>query len=89
MSKDIDKVQKKDDNFSDILKTVNKIDGHSGARLVKDVGEPPFWLSTGDDIFDLIISNRKNGGVPGGRITQLNGLQSCVTQDTMVKIRVK
>ena len=63
-------------SISEVLKSLNKIDGHAGAKLVKDVGDPPFWLSTGDDIFDIIISNRKYGGIAGGRITQLNGLQS-------------
>lgn len=63
-------------NISEVLKSLNKIDGHAGAKLVKDVGDPPFWLSTGDDIFDIIISNRKYGGIAGGRISQLNGLQS-------------
>jgi len=39
-------------------------------------------LSTGDDILDLYISNRKHGGIPGGRITEISGLPGCVTEDT-------
>lgn len=34
------------------------------------------WISTGNPIFDIIISNRKNGGIPVGRITEINGLPS-------------
>ena len=32
------------------------------------------WISTGSSILDLAISNRKNGGLPVGRITELTGL---------------
>jgi len=34
------------------------------------------WISTGSSILDLIISNRKYGGVPVGKITEINGLES-------------
>jgi recombination protein RecA len=34
------------------------------------------WISTGDDILDLRISNRPNGGIPVGRITEITGLES-------------
>lgn len=34
------------------------------------------WVSTGDPILDLYISNRINGGIPVGRITEINGLES-------------
>lgn len=33
------------------------------------------WISTGNDIIDLAISNRPNGGFPVGRITELGGLE--------------
>ena len=81
--------QVEDMKFKDMIKTIKKMDGHDSARSVKDAGDPPFFLSTGDDILDLYISNRKNGGVAGGRITQLGGLQGCVTEDTLVKVKIK
>jgi len=28
-----------------------------------------YFFSTGDDIFDMQVSNRKHGGIPAGRIT--------------------
>lgn len=34
------------------------------------------WVSTSNPILDLILSNRKNGGIPVGRITELSGLES-------------
>ena len=34
------------------------------------------WVSTGDPILDIKISNRKNGGIPVGRITEVFGLES-------------
>ena len=37
------------------------------------------WLSTGSSVLDLAISNIPNGGVPYGRITDLQGLESSGT----------
>jgi RecA/RadA recombinase len=37
-----------------------------------DVGN---WLHTGSSVLDLAISNIPNGGVPYGRITELQGLE--------------
>lgn len=34
------------------------------------------WVSTGDPILDIYISNRVGGGIPVGRITEINGLES-------------
>jgi len=34
------------------------------------------WISTGSSILDLALSNRKNGGLPVGRITELTGLEA-------------
>ena len=33
------------------------------------------WISTGSTLMDLAISNRPNGGLAAGRITELNGLE--------------
>ena len=46
--------------------------------LTKD-DSPAFvrdWLSTGSTILDYIISNRRDGGVPCGKITELQGEES-------------
>jgi recombination protein RecA len=34
------------------------------------------WISTGSSLLDLAISNRPNGGIPVGRITELTGLEA-------------
>ena len=44
------------------------------------------WVSTGSSILDLAISNRPNGGLPVGRISELTGLEGCVTEDTLIKV---
>jgi len=33
------------------------------------------WVSTGSDILDLAISNRKHGGIPVGRVVEITGLE--------------
>ena len=33
------------------------------------------WISTGSSMLDIAISNRKNGGIPVGRITEITGLE--------------
>lgn len=63
-------------NSEKLIKSMQKIDGHNQAAVLKNLPPIPFWLSTGDDIFDLCISNRKHGGIPGGRITALDGLSA-------------
>lgn len=34
------------------------------------------WIPTSNPILDLIISNRKNGGLPVGRISEISGMES-------------
>jgi len=34
------------------------------------------WISTGCDMLDLAVSNRKNGGLPAGRIIEITGLEA-------------
>tara|TARA_Y100000310_G_scaffold219139_1_gene220536 strand:+ start:4499 stop:5602 length:1104 start_codon:yes stop_codon:yes gene_type:complete len=34
------------------------------------------WLSTGCSVLDLVIANKANAGIPVGRITEINGLES-------------
>ncbi len=35
------------------------------------------WIPTGSSMLDLAISNKPNGGIAVGRITEINGLESC------------
>lgn len=54
------------------FKAVHFLSGTGDTGAV-DVSE---WISTGDDILDLRISNRPHGGIPVGRITEITGLES-------------
>jgi len=63
-----------------IVATMNKSqkDGTEVACFLNDLEDPqmvPEWISTGSAILDLAISNRKDGGLPVGRIVELNGLE--------------
>lgn len=44
------------------------------------------WVSTGAPMLDIAISNRPNGGFPVGRISEVNGLEQCVTEDTIIEV---
>lgn len=44
------------------------------------------WISTGSSLLDLAISNRPNGGFPVGRIIELQGMEACVTEDTLIDV---
>jgi len=60
--------------------TVNKI--YKNETIAYFLGEDDSpsdikeFISTGNDILDLIISNRKNGGIPIGRIVEFTGLEA-------------
>lgn len=57
--------------FKDHAQTIFYLDGpEESPSDIKD------WISTGSSLLDLAISNRRNGGVPVGRITEITGLES-------------
>ena len=77
-----DKVQKvdRDELAVLIVDAFNKAqkDGSKVAYFLDEQEDPSNvtdWISTGSDLLDLAISNRKNGGLPVGRIVELNGLE--------------
>lgn len=47
------------------------------------------WVSSGSTLLDLAISNRPNGGFPVGRIVELQGMEACVTEDTIVEVIIE
>jgi recombination protein RecA len=80
---EVDKVQKveRSDLAELIVKTMNKsqTDGSRVAFFLDEQEDPSMvsdWISTGSTLLDLAISNRKNGGLPVGRIVELHGLES-------------
>ena len=52
---------------------------HQVAYFLDGVGETPTdvtdWISTGSTLLDLAVSNRPDGGLAAGRITEINGLE--------------
>lgn len=79
---EVDKVQKVERNelAELIVKTMNKsqTDGSRVAYFLDEQEDPSMvvdWISSGSSLLDLAISNRKNGGLPVGRIVELNGLE--------------
>lgn len=77
-----DKVQRveRDELATLIVDSFNKSqkDGSRVAYFLDEQEDPSNvtdWISTGSSLLDLAISNRKNGGLPVGRIVELNGLE--------------
>jgi recombination protein RecA len=77
-----DKVQQvdRDELATLIVDSFNKSqkDGSKVAYFLDEQEDPSNvtdWISTGSDLLDLAISNRKYGGLPVGRIIELNGLE--------------
>jgi len=71
----------KEDLASSLAETLNKKFKNAGQvayfigeeTTPTDIGE---WVSTGCSMLDLAISNRPYGGIPVGRIIEINGLES-------------
>jgi len=55
----------------------------SGEASPTDLTE---WVGTGSTLLDLAISNRPDGGFPVGRIVELQGMEACVTEDTLIDV---
>jgi RecA/RadA recombinase len=68
------------DISGELIKSLNK---ELGARVAYNlsVDESPThvkrWISTGSFLLDYILSNKRNGGVPEGRIIEISGPPSC------------
>lgn len=68
-----------DDITSDLIKDLNKAHGSRVAFNLAEDSSPNVvkrWISTGSTQLDYIISNRRNGGVPEGRIIEISGMPS-------------
>ena len=65
------------DNFTaDLIKSLNKEHGSRVAYNLQTDESPTHvkrWISTGSRQLDYIISNRRNGGLPEGRIVEIFG----------------
>ena len=67
---------KNDDFTRELIKSLNKEQGSRVAYNLSE-GESPThvkrWVSTGSRMLDWICANRKNGGLPEGRIVEIFG----------------
>lgn len=74
-----EKGETRDKLIDKVYEVINDGKGEYEAYLL-DEDEPASeivdWVSTGDPILDMSISNRKNGGIPVGRVTEVTGLES-------------
>ena len=73
-------MSKKDELAEVIASELNKqFKSHQVAYFLDGVDQTPTdvtdWISTGSTILDLAISNRPDGGLAAGRITEINGLE--------------
>jgi recombination protein RecA len=70
----------RDDLAVQLAESLNKKSSDGKIAFFLDAQDDPSqimdWISTGNDILDLAISNRSHGGVPSGRITELTGLEA-------------
>lgn len=68
---------KQDDLAVVIAEQINKLSGQQIAYFLADDPTAPThftdFISTGSSILDIAVSNRKNGGIACGRITELQG----------------
>ena len=65
-----------DDFASDLIKSLNKEQGSRVAYNLSCDDSPTHvkrWVSTGSRLLDYICSNRRNGGLPEGRIVEIFG----------------
>ena len=84
----------KDDLLTDLAEVLNKSnkDGGKIAYFLDEQDDPSTitdWISTGNSLLDLAISNKPHGGLPVGRMVELNGLEGCVTEDTKIKVIIE
>jgi len=70
------------DNLSKVIAdSINKkFKDHKTAYFLDGSEETPTdlteWISTGSSMLDFAISNRKHGGIPVGRITEITGMEA-------------
>lgn len=82
---------KKEIDLAEVLsESLNKLSKDQKVAYFLDTDDAPTnvvgYVSTGATLLDLAISNRKDGGMPVGRIVEVTGLEQCVTEDTLIDV---
>ena len=73
---DTTKANQNDDFTADLINSLNKDIGHRVAYNLASDQSPTHvkrWISTGSKQLDYIVSNRRDGGLPEGRIIEIFG----------------
>ena len=76
MAKNKNKSENTEDFTSDLIKSLNKERGTRVAYNLAQDESPTHvnrWISTGSRLLDYICSNRRDGGLPEGRIVEIFG----------------
>ena len=75
-------------SMEDMRKMINKKAGRTVAHSLKDDNptEVKQWIPTGSRWLDSIICKGKIAGIPVGKVSELAGLTSCVTEDTIIEV---
>lgn len=81
------------DLLADTLNNKFKATNYKTAYFLEDDPDAPTnvneWVPTGSSILDIKISNKPNGGFPLGRISEVIGLEACVTEDTLIDVIIE
>lgn len=76
-------------DINKLIKAVSKKGGDKIGTLADRKGvEIPYWIPTGSLWLDSIVCAGHMGGIPGGCITEIAGLPSCVSEYSIVDISV-
>jgi recombination protein RecA len=70
----------RDELADTLVETLNKNSDDGKIAFFLDSQDDPSqildWVTTGNDLLDLCIANRRNAGFPVGRIVEITGLES-------------
>jgi len=77
-------------SIDEIRKSINKKAGENLAYDLNDDSPTKIteWIPTGSRWLDSIICRGKLGGIPCGKISELAGLEGCVTEDTLIDVEI-
>lgn len=73
------------------MNDINK-DLQDDVAVLVDDGSPSdvkTFVPTGSTLLDYIISNKRNGGIPVGKLTEIAGLEGCVHPDTLIEVIIE
>jgi RecA/RadA recombinase len=89
-SADVEVKMSAKEKLDQIKKDVNKKMGVNVAFTSDDENpsEVKDWISTGSRLLDGIISQGRMAGIPVGKITELAGLESCLSPETIIEVIV-